>query len=67
MRRTGNVTERKVSIKTFLDQDQYVYTLTGNLSGLSVGDAVSVDGTYSDSSSCGEGSSIAVVRVTPIG
>jgi len=67
VRRTGRVTDEGGTCMTFRDQDEYLYTLTGNVAGLSVGDEVSVDGTYSATSSCGDGSSIAVVSVTPIG
>lgn len=67
VRRTGRITEVGETCLMLRDQDDYLYTLIGDLSGLSVGDEVVVEGTYSETGPCLDGSTIRVVRVDPVG
>ena len=67
VRRTGRITDETETCMTLRDQDEYLYALTGDLTGLSVGDEVIVEGTYSETGSCLDGSTIGVVRVDPVG
>ncbi len=67
LRRTGRITDESETCVTMRDEDDYLYALTGDVSELSVGDNVTVEGTYSATSSCLDGSAIGVVRVSPVG
>ncbi len=67
LRRTGRITDESETCVTMRDEDDYLYALTGEVTGLSVGDDVTVEGTYSATSSCVDGSAIGVVRVSPVG
>ncbi len=67
LRRTGRITDESETCVTMRDEDDYLYALTGDVSELSVGDDVTVEGTYSATSSCLDGGAIGVVRVSPTG
>lgn len=67
IRRTGTITDEADGCATLRDQDGYLYALSGDLGGASVGDEVVIDGTYTPSGPCLEGSTIGVVRVSPVG
>ena len=67
LRRTGRITDESEACVTMRDEDDYLYSLTGEVAGLSVGDNVTVEGTYSATSSCADGSAIGVGRVSPVG
>jgi len=67
LQRTGRITDESETCMTMRDQDDYLYALTGDVAGLSVGDDVTVEGSYSETSSCLDGSAIGVVRVSPVG
>ena len=67
LRRTGRITDESETCMTMRDEDDYLYALTGDVAGLSVGADVTVEGTYSATSSCLDGGAIGVVRVSPVG
>ena len=67
LRRKGRITDESETCVTMRDEDDYLYALTGDVAGLSVGDDVTVEGTYSATSSCLDGGAIGVVRVSPVG
>ena len=62
VRREGQVTEELEACLTFRDEDELLYALTGELGTLNAGDQVTIEGIYSETSSCNEGSTIEVVR-----
>ncbi len=62
IRRRGRVTDEGGSCLTLRDQDDLLYSLTGELGTLRPGDEVVVDGTYAGASSCRDGSTIGVTR-----
>lgn len=67
VRRTGRITEEVDGCVTMRDQDEYLYVLTGDLvQTVSVGDDVTVDGTYSPTGPCMDEDTIRVVAVRPI-
>ena len=66
VRRVGQVTDEGATCLTMRDQDQFLYSLTGDLQGLAPGDEVVVEGTIQEMSSCQQGSAISVVRIVGI-
>jgi hypothetical protein len=67
VRRTGRITAEADGCVTMRDQDDYLYALTGDLvQTMSVGDEVTIDGTYAPSGTCIDQNTIGVVAVRPI-
>ncbi len=62
VRREGKITEEIEACLTFRDEDELLYALTGELDAFESGDEVTIEGLYSETSSCMEGSTIEVVR-----
>ena len=62
VRREGKITEEIEACLTFRDEDELLYALTGELDTFESGDEVTIEGLYSETSSCMEGSTIEVVR-----
>jgi len=67
LRRVGRITDEGVECLAMRDQDDFLYTLTGEVGGLEPGDEVVVEATYQEMSMCQQGSTIQVVRVVDIG
>ena len=68
VRRTGTVTDELGECVSLRDEDGYLYALTGDITGaLSNGDGIVVEGVYSPSSPCHDGSTIAISSFTPSG
>lgn len=67
VRRTGTITDEADGCTTLRDQDGYLYALSGDLGDARVGDEVVIDGTYAPTGPCMDGSTIGVVRVSPVG
>ena len=67
VRREGRITEEAESCLTLRDEDDLLYALTGDLGAFRAGDEVIVEGVYSETSACMDGSTIGVVRIVPCG
>ncbi len=65
VRRTGRITDEGETCPTLRDEDDYLYTLTGDLGAARPGDQVVIEGTYSETSRCELGKTIGVVRLVP--
>jgi hypothetical protein len=63
IRRAGRVIDEGGQCLALLDDNGLLYALAGELGGFRPGDEVLVDGTYSGSSGCRDGSTIAVARI----
>ena len=63
VRRTGRIERVEGACATLRDEDDVVYGLAGSLGQVRVGEAVVVEGRYSEDDSCGQASTIEVVRV----
>jgi hypothetical protein len=67
IQRRGRITDEGDTCLTLRDDDELLYALTGDIGDVSPGDEVLVEGVYSATSTCMEGSSIGVVRIVPSG
>lgn len=63
VRRTGRVASGDASCLTLRDQDDVLYGLSGAVGTLRPGEEVVVEGRYSESETCGQASTIEVVRL----
>ncbi len=63
IRRVGRVTDEGWPCLTLRDENNLLYSLTGELGTFRPGDQVVVDGTYARASSCRDGSTIGVTRI----
>lgn len=63
VRRRGRITDEGVDCVTMRGEDDTLYTLTGELGALRLGDEVVVEGVYVDSGACPRGSTIADARL----
>ncbi len=64
VQRTGRITDEGIGCPALRDNDQYMYALSGNVSGLEPGDSVVVVGGISLSGECGEVDSIDIINWT---
>lgn len=67
VRRTGRVTQIEGSCAVLQDEDEVRYGLTGEVGALDTGQAVVVEGRFSERDSCGQRYTIEVMRVEPGG
>lgn len=65
LQRTGQVTGEGVECLAMRDNDGFLYTLIGNVDGLTAGESVVIQGTYVEASTCMQGTTINVTRVIP--
>lgn len=65
LRRTGQITGEGVECLAMRDTDGFLYTLIGEVGDLAEGDSVVVEGTYSETNMCMQGTTISVLRVMP--
>jgi len=65
LRRTGEITSEGVECLAMRDTDGYLYTLIGQVGDLEAGDSVVLEGTYSETNMCMQGTTISVQRVMP--
>lgn len=65
LQRTGEITDEGVECLAMRDTDGYLYTLIGEIGDLEPGDAVVLEGTYSEANICMQGTTISVTRVLP--
>ena len=65
LQRTGLITEEGVECLAMRDEDEFLYTLVGNLDGLSVGDPVVVEARYVEVSTCQQGTTLEVIESRP--
>ena len=63
IRRVGRVTDEGGQCLTLRDENDLLYALAGELGTFRAGDEVVVDGTYSATSGCRDGSTIGVTRI----
>jgi len=63
VRRRGRITDEGVYCVTMRDEDDTLYTLTGELGSVQPGDEVVAEGVYVDSGACPLGSTIADARL----
>jgi hypothetical protein len=63
IRRDGRVVGRDGACLVMRDEDDYRYTLAGDIGALRTGDEITVDGTYAVAGRCAGGHTIEVVRV----
>ena len=65
LQRTGRITEEGVECLAMRDEDEFLYTLVGNLDGLSAGDSVVVEARYVEVSACQQGTTLEVIESRP--
>jgi hypothetical protein len=65
LRRTGEITGEGVECLAMRDTDGFLYTLIGEVGDLEAGDSVMVEGSYSETNMCMQGTTISVQRVMP--
>jgi len=63
--RTGRITDEGVECLAMRDGDEFLYTLVGNIEGLSAGDPVVVEARYVETSICQQGTTLAVIEARP--
>lgn len=67
VKRQGTVTDEGTGCVMLRDRDDYQYALTGEVQELKPGDAVTVEGVYSERGGCTGESTIRVTRIEPVG